>query len=137
MAQRRATKLLTELKNLDYSTRLRKLNLPCLVYRRERADVLQIHRIIHGIDQIDCNMFFELEEGTITRGHSLKIKKSESTTEDGSVLLGLLTTGTVLLITSYYQITLINLKQDWRDSGQRRSPNLTQQDTMVSSCELF
>ena len=82
-------------------------------------------------------MFFELEEGTITRGHSLKIKKSESTTEDGSVLLGLLTTGTVLLITSYYQITLINLKQDWRDSGQRRSPNLTQQDTMVSSCELF
>ena len=73
--QRRATKLLPELKNLDYSTRLRKLNLPSLVYRRERAYVLQIYRIIHGIDQIDCNMFFELEEGTITRGHSLKIKK--------------------------------------------------------------
>ena len=83
-------------------------------------------------------MFFELEEGTITRGHSLKIKKSESTTEDGNVLLGsgLLTTGTVLLITLYYQITLIYLKQGWRDSGQGRSPNLTQQDTMVSSCEL-
>ena len=127
--QRRATKLLPDLKNLDYSTRLRKLNLPSLVYRRERADVLQIFRIVHGIDQIDCNMFFELEKGTITLGHSLKIKKSESTTEDGSVLFGsgLLTTGTVLLITSYYQITLTNLKQGWRDSGQRRSPNLTQQ----------
>ena len=130
--QRRATKLLPELKNLDYSTRLRKLNLPGLVYPRERADVLQIYRIIHGIDHIDCNMFFELalEEGTITHGHSLKIKKSESIT-------GLLTTGTVLLITSYYQIKLINLKQGRRDSGQRRSPNLTQQDIVVSLCELF
>ena len=138
--QRRATKLLPELKNLDYSTRLRKLNLPSLVYPRERADVLQIYRIIHGIDHIDCNMFFELalEEGTITHGHSLKIKKSESITEDGSVLLGsgLLTTGTVLLITSYYQIKLINLKQGRRDSVQR-SPNLTQQDIVVSLCELF
>ena len=53
------------------------LNLPSIVYPRERADVLQIYRIIHGIDHIDCNMFFELalEEGTIARGHSLKIKK--------------------------------------------------------------
>ena len=66
--------LLPELKNRDYSTRLRKLNLPSLVYLWERADVLQIYRTIHGIDQIDCYMFFELEEGTITRGHSLKIK---------------------------------------------------------------
>ena len=33
---------------------------------------LNVH---HGIDQIDCNMFFELEQGTVTRGHSLKIKK--------------------------------------------------------------
>ena len=46
--QRRATKLLPELKNLDYSTRL---NLPSFYFRRERADVLQIYRIIHGIDQ--------------------------------------------------------------------------------------
>ena len=109
--QRRATKLLPELKNLDYSTRLRKLNLPSLVYRRERADVLQIYRIIHGIDQIDCNMFFELEEGTITHGHSLKIKKVRVNNRRRQCALGvraILTTGTVLLITSYYQITLIN-----------------------------
>ena len=133
--QRRATKLLPELKILNYPTRLRKLNLLSLVYRRERADVLQIFRIIHRIDHIDCNMFFELEEGTITR----KIKKSESTTEDSSVLLGsgLLPTETVLLIIMYYQIILTNLKQDWRDFGQRRSPNLTQQDTRVSLCEIF
>ena len=34
-------------------------------------------------------MFFELEKGTITRGHALKMKKSESTTEDSSVLLAI------------------------------------------------
>ena len=80
-------------------------------------------------------MFFELEEGTITHGHSLKIKKVRVNNRRWQCALGvraILTTGTVLLITSYYQITFTNLKQGWRDSGQRRSPNLTQQDTMLS-----
>ena len=71
--QRRATKLLPELKNLDYPTRLRKLNLLSLVYRRERADVLQIYRIIHGLDHIDCNMFFELEEGTFSKNKKVRV----------------------------------------------------------------
>ena len=84
-------------------------------------------------------MFFELEEGTIfntwtfSENKKVRVNNRRRQCALGS---GLLTTGTVLLITLYYQIILINLKQGWRDSGQGRSPNLTQQDTMVSSCEL-
>ena len=37
--QRRATKLVTNVKNLSYPERLRKLGLPSLEYRRERADL--------------------------------------------------------------------------------------------------
>ena len=110
-----------------------------MTFWNKGPDVLQIYRIIHGIDQIDYNMFFKLEEGTISSGHSLKTKKSKSTTDDGSELLesGLLTTETVLLIISYNQPTLMNLKSGWRDSGQRRSPNFSRQDTIVSLYELF
>ena len=47
--QRRATKLVTQISNLDYLSRLKRLNLPSLVYRRRRADVLQIYRILSGL----------------------------------------------------------------------------------------
>ena len=36
--QRRATKMIPEMKNLTYWQRLRKLNLPTVEYRRQRGD---------------------------------------------------------------------------------------------------
>ena len=73
--QRRATKLVKELEHLDYPSRLRTLDLPSLVYRRRRADMLQIYRIIRGIDKLDKDKFIELVGQTATRGHSFKIFK--------------------------------------------------------------
>ena len=73
--QRRATKLVKELEHLDYPSRLRTLHLPSLVYRRRRADMLQIYRIIRGIDKLDKDKFIELVGQTATRGHSFKIFK--------------------------------------------------------------
>ena len=39
--QRRATKLVKNIKDLSYSERLRKLGLPTLEYRRRRADMIE------------------------------------------------------------------------------------------------
>ena len=47
--QRRATKLIHNLKNLPYSERLKRLNLPTLVYRRARGDMIETYKIMHGV----------------------------------------------------------------------------------------
>ena len=47
--QRRATKLLKDIRNLPYSERLEALDIPSLKYRRVRADLIQTHKIIHGL----------------------------------------------------------------------------------------
>ena len=56
--QRRATKMIKNIKDLSYSERLRKLGLPTLEYRRRRADMIETFKIIHGIDKVDKNIFF-------------------------------------------------------------------------------
>jgi hypothetical protein len=37
--------------------------------------MLQVYRIIHKIDNLDASNFFDLNADSVTRGHSLKIKK--------------------------------------------------------------
>ncbi len=39
--------------NKPYQDRLRILGLPSLEYRRERADMIQVYKILHGIDKLD------------------------------------------------------------------------------------
>ena len=51
--QKRATKLVKCVSHLPYSERLRALGLPTLVYRRERADVTQVYKILHDMDKMD------------------------------------------------------------------------------------
>ena len=54
------------------------LGLPTLSYRRKRADVIQIFRILSGIDDIDTAHIFELQSVSKTRGPNIKIFKSRS-----------------------------------------------------------
>ena len=86
--QRRATKLVPELKNLSYSNRLQKLNLPTLKYRRRRADVIEAYRIITSQHTINGNcqctlcpdkQLLELSTNTNTRGHQYKLKTQIAT----------------------------------------------------------
>ena len=51
--QRRATKLIAEIKQLSYEERLRQLELPSLEHRRRRGDMLQTYKIINGIDRVN------------------------------------------------------------------------------------
>ena len=73
--QRRATKLVKSIAHLSYSDRLRKLGLPSLEYRRERADAIQVYKILHDIDKVGKSKLFTRSEYTATRGHSLKLFK--------------------------------------------------------------
>ena len=46
------------IKELSYPERLRTLGLPTLEYRRRRADMLQVYKIMKQIDKIDQTVFF-------------------------------------------------------------------------------
>ena len=48
--QHRATKLVDRFHHMSYSERLKKLNLPSLVYRRARGDMIEIFRHFHSYD---------------------------------------------------------------------------------------
>ena len=78
--QRRATKLIPELKELTYVERLKKLKLPSLVHRRRRGDMIQTFKIIGGLEDIPADRFFTVSNSTSTRGHSLKIEKPRCNT---------------------------------------------------------
>ena len=77
--QRRATKVLSEIKEFSYEERLRALNLPSLKFRRIRADLIQAYKIIHGIDNINCDDFFRICEYK-TRNQTLKLYKNYART---------------------------------------------------------
>ena len=76
--QRRATRLVKCIKHLPYEERLITLGLPSLEYRRDRADLIQVYKIMHGIDKIDKDKLFTLSRYRATRGHSLKLYKKRT-----------------------------------------------------------
>ena len=45
--QRRATKLIPELRQYTYQEQLHKLSLPSLAYRRQRGDMILLYQLIH------------------------------------------------------------------------------------------
>ena len=76
-AQRRATKLVKDISSLDYDDRLIALGLPTLSYRRTRNDMIQVYKIMNGIDRLDKELFFREPSVVNTRGHSFKVYKGE------------------------------------------------------------
>ena len=55
--QRRATRLVKCIKHLPYSEDLKVLGLPTLEYRRERVDMIQVYKNLHGIDKNSAKSF--------------------------------------------------------------------------------
>jgi len=75
--QRRATKLIKNIKHLSYDERLENLGLSRLTTRRVRSDLIQTFKIINGIDKVDKSLFFEIDSGG-RRGYSSKLFKKRS-----------------------------------------------------------
>ncbi|MES9879908.1 MAG: reverse transcriptase family protein [Sedimenticola sp.] len=77
--QKRATKTVPQLKNLEYTDRLKELKLPTLAHRRRRGDMIQTFKIIRGIEDIPSDRFFTICHSR-TRGHEYKLAKPRCTT---------------------------------------------------------
>ena len=59
--QRRFTRMITGMKGLRYDERLRKLNLPTLVDRRRKIDLVQAFKIRNGIDHVSGELFLTVK----------------------------------------------------------------------------
>ena len=76
--QRRATKLIPGLRDLRYEERLKECGLTTLETRRLRGDQIEVFKILNGYENIDSNIFFEIQESKITRGHNYTLVKKQS-----------------------------------------------------------
>ena len=56
--QRRATKLIPELRDLTYEERLKECGLTTLETRRLRGDQIEVFKILNGYENIDSNILF-------------------------------------------------------------------------------
>lgn len=79
--QHRATKMIIECRNQDYESRLVSTGLTTLEVRRDRGDLIELFKLIKGIDKVDYKKFFQLANNDRTRGHKYKIVKLRSRLE--------------------------------------------------------
>ena len=75
---RRATKLIPGLRYLRYEERLKECGLTTLETRRLRGDQIEVFNILNDYENSDCNIFFEIKESKITRGHNFTLVKKQS-----------------------------------------------------------
>jgi len=72
--QRRATKLLSNIKYMTYEKRLQLMNLPFLVFHRYRGDMIEVYKFTHGI-YISRDNLLPRAPKSVLRGHEYKQKK--------------------------------------------------------------
>jgi len=73
--QHRFTRMFPDLKEKPYSSRLTELGLYTLEERRNRADLIEVYKMLNGLSRLPFGTFFALREGERTRGNSLKLIK--------------------------------------------------------------
>ena len=67
--QRRATKLFMETRHMTCTQWLEYLELSSLCHRKLRGDMIQVFKIINGIDDINCEKFFEFADYDVLEIH--------------------------------------------------------------------
>ena len=68
--QRRETKMIPSLRNLSYKERLKRLGMFSLRLRRLRGDMIEVFKMIHGVDKVNLGNLFCIDEVERTRKHS-------------------------------------------------------------------
>ena len=69
--QKRATKMIPSLRKLSYEEILKRLGMFSLRCRRLRGDMIEVFKMIHGIDKVNLGKLFCIDEDERTRKHSL------------------------------------------------------------------
>ncbi len=76
-----ATKLVPEISNITYGDRLKEMESPTLEQRRERRDMIMLHKLVNKIDKIDKDDHLLPVRSQWLRGHGKKLKKGNSRTD--------------------------------------------------------
>jgi len=71
--QRKATRLVSGLSNLEYGERLNALDMYSLKYRRLRGDMIEMYKIVRGLDQVNLNDALQFRVSH--RGHQFRLDK--------------------------------------------------------------
>ena len=71
--QKRFTRMLPGMEGISYEERLEKLGLFSLERRRLRGDLIEVYKIMRGMDRLDSQKLFPMVEESITRGHRFKV----------------------------------------------------------------
>ena len=72
--QRRFTRMLPGLESMQFDQRLRELGLYSLERRRMRGDMIEVYKILRGIDRVDSQCLFPRAPLLSTRGHGFKVR---------------------------------------------------------------
>ena len=73
--QRRATKLVCNLRHVPYESRLRQMELPSLVYRRYRGDMIEVFKYLRGMYSVRSTELLPRASVSALRGHDYKLMK--------------------------------------------------------------
>ena len=65
--QKRFTRMLPGLEDMDYEESLNKLGLFALEHRRMRGDLIEVYKIMTDLERVDSQSLFPRVEGSITR----------------------------------------------------------------------
>ena len=76
--QRRATKMVSEIRELSYEDRLRTLKLPSMEYRRKRGDMIQCYKVMNGLVRIEADELFTPIPSNNTRGHGQRVLRTKA-----------------------------------------------------------
>jgi len=115
--QHRFTHLFKNQKDLLHEARLRNLKLWSLEECRNRSDLVERYKMIHGFSKLPFNQFFTFSSCNTTRGHSQKLAKHHSNTNIKlfSFSARVIIDGTVFRKMLLIQHQWIYLKDDWKD----------------------
>jgi len=79
--QHRFTRLFSELRAMSYEARLEILRLLALEERRNRLDLIEVYKMMHGFTDVPVWTFFQIAADSCKRGHSMKLVKSHCHTD--------------------------------------------------------
>jgi len=84
--QHRFTRLFPDPRTMEYEARLEALRLWSLEERRNRADLIEVFKMMHGLSSVPVTAFFQVAANSCTRGHSRKLLKAHCLTDNTAFL---------------------------------------------------